>query len=496
MLGLFSKKNTHPLADPQEAKRIVDQLPGLKPDAAIDEASAWLEALSGLDEFPPALRYQRVVEIDIAAIAQARRLAREYYTTRHPSRFEEQKRWQRNQSYWAHLAIAYARCLADCDADPKAGEVLRGELGLLLTRLLNALAGRLRWTRLRYGSIEGDHWQEFGAVYLRALREGLADKAVLPYGPAGGASSPTTEYLKMLLLQASSIDNLTLVEVGIAERLLAHFLGHFVFGPHPTPETTYWIDMAAASSPARLMKAPPPSASLRFFGAGRVLEEIEKLQALTRKNHLFPPEIDLGGQYPPERVLPVLAHLAQCWAPKPPTRKHARHRIAGHVEILNGMNAVHCQLKGSCPFDETVTWKVDDISQGGMSAKLPLLANDWVRVGAFVAMHPEGSPGWMVGAVRRFIRESEVQGSVGIETLAKAPRAVEAQEGSFETDLILLDPLQQNGSVRVVMLPQSWDPSLPLRLAVEGRRWQLLPQERLETHEDWLLGRCIAEPMP
>lgn len=497
MLGLFTKKHAHPLADDEEARRILDALPTLKAEAAVDEAASWLESLAGLDDFPAALRYQRSVEFDGATILQARRLAREYYAAPRGPRFEEQKRWQRNLGYWTHLASAYARCLRDSDGGEKGSAALRADSGALYARLLQALAFRLRWTRLRYSRIAGEHWQEIGAIYLRAVAENLADQPVNLYDTTDGATTPAAEYLKALIFHASSIDNLSLQEVGIAEWLTVHFLPHFVFSDKPAPDCTYWIDAAQPLPPARLVKAVALTPTLRLIGAGRVLQEITALRARIAVARQVPPEINLGGQYPAEIVMPVLDHLASCWSPTPPTRKHARHRVAGHVSIVAGLPSIHWSVGGGGEaLDESEEWIVDDISQGGMSARLPLLRNDWVRVGAIVGMLPEGSKAWLVGVIRRFVRESETQGAAGIQTLSKTPQALVGADGVFDTDIVLLDPLRDGGSARVLIAPHSWTFGVPLRLSVDGHNWRLHPAERLEIDEDWLLGRYVVEALP
>ena len=45
MLGFFSSKNEHPLADPKEAKRILAEIATREPLGAAEEASGWLESL-------------------------------------------------------------------------------------------------------------------------------------------------------------------------------------------------------------------------------------------------------------------------------------------------------------------------------------------------------------------------------------------------------------------------------------------------------------------
>jgi len=63
MLGLFSAKSEHPLASTKEAKRIAVEISQLPPEKAMGEASTWFESLTGIDDFAPLLRFERIVEI-------------------------------------------------------------------------------------------------------------------------------------------------------------------------------------------------------------------------------------------------------------------------------------------------------------------------------------------------------------------------------------------------------------------------------------------------
>jgi hypothetical protein len=494
MLGFFSAKPDHPLADPREARRIVAEIAAHEPVAALGEAAGWFESLAGVDGFPPALRLDRIAEIAAASLPQARRQGRDFLAGGRQTRLQEQQAWQRNQGYWTQFAQALDRCLDDADADPKLAEALRPRLGDLLAGLLIAHAGRLRWARLRHGLADGALWTRLGDIYLRAVKEKLAEREAQPFGPGEGATTPAGEYLKALVFQASSLDNLLPLEIGLAERFIAYFLPHFVFGAEPRPDSIYWVDAGKPLPPTRLAKVPDVTPGLRFFGPGQALAAVQQMRARIAASGALPAEVNLGGQYSVAVVLPVLDHLAMCWSPKPPTRNFPRHRIKSRVGIVGGLPALHQRLGDTLGgFDDVESWLVDDVSQGGMGVKLPLQRNDWVRVGALVGMQPEGGDNWLVGAVRRFTRETELQGSVGIETLSKTPRAVTAAAGGFETALVLLDPPRDDSSIRVLLAPGDWEEGIPLVTRIDGRRWRLHPDERLEAAEDWLVGRCVAE---
>jgi hypothetical protein len=329
---------------------------------------------------------------------------------------------------------------------------------------------------------------------LRAVRERLTEREVQPFGPGEGATTPAAEYLKALVFQASSMDNLLPLEIGLAERFIAHFLPHFVFGAEVRPESVYWVDAAKPLPPTRLAKLPDLSPGLRFFGPGQALAAVQRMRERIAASGALPAEVNLGGQYSAAVVLPVLDHLAMCWSPKPPTRTFPRHRIKSRVGIVGGLAAIHQCLGATLGgFDDVESWLVEDVSQGGMGVKLPLRHNDWVRVGALVGMQPEGGDNWLVGAVRRFVRETELQGAVGIETLSKTPRAVTAAGGGFETALVLLDPPRDDSSIRVLLAPGDWEEGITLVARIDGRRWRLHPDERIEAGDDWLVGRCVAE---
>lgn len=498
MLGLFSAKPEHPLADPKEARRIVAAVAAQEPATALAEAAGWFESLAGLDDFPPALRLDRITELAGVSLPLARRQAREFLAGARQSRLQEQQGWQRNHGYWTQLAQAYERCLEELDANPKAADALRPRLGILLTGLLVAHAGRLRWVQLRYGPIDPGHWTRLGEIYLRAVGEKLAEREVEPFGPGEGATTPTREYLKALVFHAAALDNLLPLEIGLAERFIAYCLPHFVFSAEMRPESVYWADAGKPLPPTRLAKLPAVAPGLRFFGPGRALEAVQQMRARIAASGTLPAEVNLGGQYAPAVVLPVLDHLAMCWSPRPPTRNYPRHRIKSKVGIVAGLQSLHRHLGGAGGENAAgvESWLVEDVSQGGMCAKLPLMRNDWVRVGALVGLQPEGGDNWLVGAVRRFSRETEALGAVGIETLSKTPRAVTASAGALATELILLDPPRDDSSARVLLAPGDWEEGVPLLAEIDGGRWRLHPDERLEASDDWLIGRCIVELLP
>ncbi|KAB2937295.1 MAG: hypothetical protein F9K21_06645 [Rhodocyclaceae bacterium] len=492
MLGLFSAKSDHPLADAREARRVFEELSGRDAVAALDEVAGWLESVAADELLKQPERLALVFQLDEAAQAHARKLGREYLNSPRLGRQQEFRLWQANHDFWAQLAQAYHACLTRYRSQEKGGEAIRADLPLLVVRMLRASSAKLEWDQFRYGPINAELWQRMGQAYLLAEQGKFARQALMPYANAAGESTVESEYLKALVFQASSMDSLLPLEIEIAERLIAHFLPHFVFTAEARPDNVYWVDADKPAPPRRLAVQPQIAPSLRFFSTGAALARLEALQRLAEGGEV-PAQVNLGAQYSARIVLPVIKHLATYWAPKPPMRSHDRHRVKSRLTVINGLAGVHARLaeKGG---EESEAWVVDDVSLGGMGAQVPLTASDWVRIGALVGMQPEGGRNWLVGVIRRFSRETPVQGAVGVETLSKSPQAIAGDLGGMDCNAILLDTLRSGDTVRVILPGAAFEPAIPLVFAWQGRSARLDPVEQLESGVDFDLGLYRVAP--
>jgi len=494
MLGFFSgSKSDHPLADAKQAKQIAAEIVRLEAAKGIDEATGWFESLAGVPEFSPSLRLERTLEIAAASIAHTRRQSRDYLAEEGSTTRTRQQLWQRNHGYWVRLEEALQRCLAD-DVPGKTG--LGEAMPLALTNLLAALGMELRWIQLRHGPVSREIWGRLGQAYLRAIAAQVAELRVNALGSGDTGTSATREYLKALVFQASSLDNLRPLEVAIAERLITAFLPRFALGGEAVAGCVYWVDAGCDAPPARLTQLPAAAPGLRFISPGSGLPDMQQLRQQIAATRILPRDIAGAEEFPAEAVLRVLDHLILCWSPKPPLRKNARHRIASDVYVVRGLDRVLWYLSGGGnSLDEVETWTVDDVSQGGMGVNLPLKMNEIIPVGTLVGCQPAGVAAWQLGVIRRFSRSSEQRGTAGIETLSKTSRTLSVMDSGLKTELILLDALKDDSSVRILLGPSYWEAGTAFVTLVDGRPWRLHADEPLDQAGDWLLGRCIAEEL-
>lgn len=459
---------------------------------ALDEIAGWLESVAADELLRLSERLALVLQLDEAAQAHARKLGRDYLTSPRLGRQQEYRLWQANHDYWQQLGNAYDSCLARYRAQEKGHEAIKSDVPLLIVRMLRAFSAQLKWDQFRYGPVNAELWQRMGRAFLFAEEGRFSRQALAVYPNVPGESSAEQEYLKTLIFQASSMDSLLPLEIEIAERIIAHFLPHFVFTAEVRPDNVYWVDADKPMPPRRLAVQPQFAPSLRFFSAGTALARLEDLLRLVERGEI-PAEVNLGAQYSARIVLPVLKHLAMYWAPKPPMRSHDRHRVKSRLTAVNGLAATHARLSDRGG-EDSEAWVVDDVSLGGMGAQVPLGANDWVRIGALLGMQPEGGSNWLVGVIRRFSRETPTQGSVGIETLSKSPQAISGDLGGMDCNAILLDTLHTGDTVRVILPSSAFEPAIPLVFAWQGRSARLDPIEQLESGVDFDLGLYRVAP--
>jgi len=498
MLGIFSSKSEqHPLTDADESQRVLDALAAHEASAALDEIVGWLESIAKDEKLKLAERIALSFKLDEAAQIHARKLARDYLTSPRLGRTQEYKLWQANHDFWAQLSATYQACVDRWVSQEKGAEAIKTELPVLVARMMRAYSALIKWNQFRYGPVDGAVWKKMGTAFLMAEKGKFSKQSVVLYSTVPGETSVEQEYIKALVFMASSMDSLLPLEIEIAERFIGHFLPLFVFTAEVRKDNIYWVDATKPQPPSRLAVLPQLAPSLRFFSTGAALKKLEELQARVELSEV-PPEVSLGAQYSPRVILPVLRHIGMYWAAKPPMRSFDRHRVKSRINVINSLETIATQLtqaqSAEPDAEKSEAWIVDDVSQGGMGAQVPLAANDWVRIGALLGIQPDGGNNWLLGVVRRFSRDTSELGSVGIETLSKTPLAVSADLRGMTCEAILLDALHTGETVRVILPSSTYESAIPLTFTLQGRLARLDPVEQIETGVDFDIGLYRTAP--
>lgn len=495
MLKLFGGgRPDHPMADPREARRILEQLPAQDPFKALEELAHWHESIGAAEGFRADSRAALLFAVDDAAQPRVRRLAKDYFAAQRPSRVQENRLWTHCHEYWRQAGVSYARAVEGFLQEAKLSEAARAQLQALLVRALRSLAQHLKWMHLRYGPIDPEVWGIVNRVYAFAESRGAAATKVAAYA-GQPESAPRQEFLKAAIFSASSPDSLLPREIQLAERLIAEFSADFALAGAQAPELPYWTDLARPMAPLRVARAPQPGATVRFLGGGAALASLQGLIQKIEASGQVPAGANLGDVYEPEAALDAMQHLAMYWSPVPPERRHPRHSVKSRLAIVQGFDSVLQVLQPEDPtsFQRPVeeAWVVENVSAGGFGASVPQVKGDWLKVGALIGMQPEGGSNWIAGMVRRVNRVSGQQARVGIQTLSRAPQALALElRGAASVPAILL-PGGEAGSLEtsIALKPAVYAAGANAESRHEGRQHLYIPQGIAERGEDYEIVR-------
>jgi hypothetical protein len=295
------------------------------------------------------------------------------------------------------------------------------------------------------------------------------------------------------MFNASSPDSLLATEVDLAERVIAELAPAFLIANAPAAGMMYWTDLSRAMAPQRIVKPPEATPGLRCFGPGSALASLEAMIQKVQTSRDLP--ASLGTTQDPDGALEVLRHLALLWSPEPPERKHARHSVKSRLTIAHGFSGVLEALDAAASLDfeqkATESWVVDNVSAGGFGAIVPQAKSDWLRVGALLAMQPDGGNNWLVGAIRRVSRTSPQEARVGIETLSRSPKVMKFRVRGLgeETGVLLPAAVLGSGEVAIALRAGVYPPGQNLEASVGSKEHVYMPQGSAERAEDYELIR-------
>ncbi|MCK7581986.1 MAG: hypothetical protein MZV65_44465 [Chromatiales bacterium] len=252
MLGLFSPKLPHPLADEKERQRVLGELAGADALSALKRSVDWLKTLaeSGGMAFP--LRSMLIRQIDDVAQRPARIIGREYLTMAHLSDEEDMRLWRASRAFWSQLGATYNACLSDFTRSAERPEDSRAELTRVAVRLIRAYGARLKWDQFRYWPASEALWQNIGRAYLYALDNGFSRREVSAYPGERVQTTVEQEYLqragipRFLHGQSAAVRDRDRRETDLRTFCRASRLP-----PKRTDGYAYWVDPEQRRAPSR-----------------------------------------------------------------------------------------------------------------------------------------------------------------------------------------------------------------------------------------------------
>lgn len=497
-LNLFGGKVDHPMADPRQAQQRVADLPA-DPAKALQEISELLDSIVHTDGFKLDRRFENIDLLDGAAKNHQRKLSQDYLAMPRQQKFHENRLWTAVYGLWKHLGDAYIHCVHGHEANLGGASAVKKTMPVVVARAIRTLTLQLKWVLLRYGLPEARIWTDLARLYKLAEDRGYASGTVAIYPGSHGSGSVQQEFLKAMMLWASSTDGLPPVRQEIAERAVAYFSSSFRLSR--TPEgCTHCFDLAEPRAPVRLFKDAASHQGMRFFGAGEALAALDRVVAQIRERGAIPPDVNLGGNYEKDTVVGVLKHLAMQWSDKAPVRSSERRHTAGRITVVPGLSDIFGVLdpastdeldfsqQQAAPSAES--WIVVNVSDGGYGAIIPPQKSDWIKVGTLVGVQNEVEKHWGIGVIRRITRDEHQQRRVGIQLLTRAAIPIKVtKSGGLAAEpqaaILLSTAPDKQGEVGVVLRDGLFNGRDSLDMTVKSKAYLLMPSRMVEDGEDF-----------
>jgi hypothetical protein len=420
-------------------------------------------------------------------------------------KFQENKLWTCGFRFSRALADTYLGCVRQYQKGAGGAAGVKKQIPLFVARGMRTLGFQVKWTMLRYGPFESRLWSSIGELYGYAEKDGFAQTELTLYPTTRAITSVEREYLKVMMLWASSADVLPPLRQEIAERAVACFVDSFRLGKHVFPGAAYSFDPARDQPPVRLFGSAAVAPEMFFFGPGDAPVKLKDIISVVEQTGALPSTVSLAAPYPIETILSVLRHLALYWSDSPPARASERRATTARITVVPGYSALLDELERdesdalNFSVSSAESWVVENVSENGYGALVPASTTDWIRVGEMIGLQVEGTSQWGVGLVRRVTRDEQRQYHVGIEIISRsvvtvrmAPAAGENAEA--ENAVLLSGTPDANGEVGLVMRAGRYDPNLTMKITGRSKACLFTPARMLDAGDDFDWVMFKADP--
>lgn len=461
---LKSEKVDHPLANPKQARKIIDDFPYKNPWQTLQDANHWLASVNETADFKVDRRYELIDMLDVATRKCQAQLTDAFVSLREDDLVRERRICKTLADFWKLVGDGYLACARQCGDLKNVPNAMRPKLPLIAARGLRALRLQMKWVLMRYGMVRNEIWEECGRFAMLAEAAGAADKAIDIYEGGNAKSSPNDEFLRLMMFWAASPSGLSPVEQDIADRLTVYFTSKFRFTHQREEDCDYFFALSGMHPPLRLVRSSPVTPATRYFDAGSARQALEAMRGNLVLSGAIPAGMDLGPSAEANVVARTLKHLMVNWATQMPARAYERRKTAMTLNVVHGYKGVQGAIApGSAEgldFSMALahdSWVAEDVSVGGYGVIVPAGKGEWLRVGVLVAVRGETDPGWQLGIVRRVKADQYLQHHIGIQLISRSPLPVYlrtlsgvAQGRTRQFAILLSERPSPNGSMHIV----------------------------------------------
>jgi hypothetical protein len=460
---------------------------------ALGEFSARLESLVQPGVLKLLRKFELLDLIDSSARDPLKRLATLYAAGGDGP--DQSRIWNAASMFSSRLLDACLFVLRQVQTYGAGWGEIRDRAPLLVARSMRAIGRCLKWQFMRYGPVDRELWAVLSQLWAFVEDRGMMLARVQVY-EGGTITTLRQEFLKPLMLGVSAADSLSPLRVDVAERIAEHFSDRFDLQRYPSRGCHFLVDVDLGTAPARFIPGNRIRPGTRFFGPGDAVQDMEALSSSIAVEEMIPDNANLDGVTDIELVVDVLGHLARYWWARRPARREERRQAVSRISVVYGLEKIVALLSGEAvrgvDDDAVFNWTIENESEGGYGAVLPIDEADWIRVGTVLGIKSADSRQWGVGIVRRLAARENDQRYVGIQLLARGARVVELQSvddgGPPQTAVLLPSHVGESvnqGEVSLLLPPGGFSVHGSVQMQVYQHTYLLEPRMLIENGADF-----------
>jgi hypothetical protein len=478
-------------------------LPHDQPLSALQQLSIRLDRLPATDEISAGRGCELVERIAKLGRPTVAKLLGEYLSSAERlNDLHGRQMWSTVTCYLDRLVCAYRWCLERYEASAGMGKSTAAVLAPVAIHAIQACAARQKWAYLRYRRVAAEQWAALVWSYLLAERARLALEEPPRPGLAVLRSGAEHAFLKALALAAASPGGLAPLQIEIAERLIERCGPQLALAQGAAEPATYFIDLSATGGLQRLLPPKELPSSARIVVLSRAMFTLRQFAEDLDSGLLSPADLglELDWRCAPELVAATIRHLLRHWSRT--ERRHPRHREVLRMAVVHGFDEVASKVPGPVTHDPSASdqehWIVENRSESGVFAILSHGQGRALGPGSLIAFQYSRHRAWHAGIIRRVECEDEETRHFAIEALTTGTSAVNIQprfrRSAAERDkgvvgVHLIESPASVDQISLLLPTDTFSLSTPLQMRVDGREYLLIPQQLVESGNDYQIAR-------
>jgi len=445
----------HPIANEDEARKMLADLPAHDPAKALAELTHWVVSMNENDSFSPGRRARVLMEIDVGAHPLWRPLGAEFLAPGGKpleAADGDSAILHALSESASEFANGFRLCLTPAGLKSRW---LRKNLQAVTLRRARWHTRKMILSRMLRLPGADDRWTELHELYNFASEHGVLRNVTTVFPGSPRTSSVRQEYLGQMLADLARTDRMLARNIELIYRIIGRVSASVKLEAGALPGALHAVVPEGASRPVTLAWHPGklPDSTL-YIDATNALPRLQNLLERDMDRDPAEPDAAFGEVFTIRERRTMIELLIDHWGAKSPLRRSARIAMRSEAIIRDGFQGVagvlvpaasvgqggpnvsapESRLRIQMNNTEQKAQQVQkvvratkgqllDASTSGMGMLVARRDAGWARLGALLAVCIVPGSDWVVGALRRINSDSENL-RLGINVLSRRPRII------------------------------------------------------------------------